>query len=107
MAETNHHMDIDSDDHTYTARPDKAKSVVVASNPAAAGKAIPWVEKYRPLSLDDVAAHRDIVDTSKTLSPPFISLGFMIEVFLYLPSFAAHRNISSEARYRVTFITLF
>ncbi|RZC18250.1 replication factor C subunit 3-like [Glycine soja] len=68
MAETNHHMDIDSDDHTYTARPDKAKSVVVASNPPAAGKAIPWVEKYRPLSLDDVAAHRDIVDTIDRLT---------------------------------------
>lgn len=105
MAQTTHPMDID--DHTYTASPDKGKSVVFAGNPPAAGKAIPWVEKYRPLSLDDVAAHRDIVDTSKTLSPPFISLGFMIEVFLYLPSFAAHRNISSEARYRVTFITLF
>jgi hypothetical protein len=25
----------------------------------------PWVEKYRPTSLADVAAHRDIIDTSR------------------------------------------
>lgn len=24
----------------------------------------PWVEKYRPKTLDDVAAHTDIIDTS-------------------------------------------
>ena len=24
----------------------------------------PWVEKYRPTSLADVAAHKDIIDTS-------------------------------------------
>ena len=24
----------------------------------------PWVEKYRPQTLDDVAAHKEIVDTS-------------------------------------------
>ena len=28
------------------------------------GKAAPWVEKYRPKSLDDVAAHKEIIDTS-------------------------------------------
>jgi replication factor C subunit 3/5 len=32
---------------------------------SATGRAAPWVEKYRPQSLADVAAHRDIVDTSK------------------------------------------
>lgn len=25
----------------------------------------PWVEKYRPKTLDDVAAHSEIIDTSK------------------------------------------
>ena len=25
----------------------------------------PWVEKFRPKSLDDVAAHREIIDTSE------------------------------------------
>ena len=32
----------------------------------------PWVEKYRPQTLDDVAAHTEIVDTSQsctTVSP--------------------------------------
>ncbi len=24
----------------------------------------PWVEKYRPKTLDDVAAHKEIIDTS-------------------------------------------
>lgn len=66
-------MDIDGEDNNYSARPDKGKSVVVAGN-SSDGKATLWVEKYRPKSLDDVAAHRDIVDTSKThlfLSPSF------------------------------------
>ena len=28
-------------------------------------KNAPWVEKYRPQTLDDVAAHTEIVDTSQ------------------------------------------
>ncbi|KAE8796809.1 Replication factor C subunit 5 [Hordeum vulgare] len=35
---------------------------------AAAVKSSPWVEKYRPQSLADVAAHRDIVDTIDRLT---------------------------------------
>jgi hypothetical protein len=27
----------------------------------------PWVEKYRPANLSDVAAHKDIIDTSNVL----------------------------------------
>jgi len=60
-------IDSDSDDHTHSA----GEGVIVAGDLPAFDNAIPWVEKYRPQSLDDVAAHRDIVDTSKTLSPPF------------------------------------
>jgi hypothetical protein len=26
---------------------------------------VPWSEKYRPKSLDEVAAHKDIIETSK------------------------------------------
>lgn len=29
----------------------------------------PWVEKYRPTSLADVAAHKDIIDTSTLACP--------------------------------------
>lgn len=29
----------------------------------------PWVEKYRPTSLADVAAHKDIIDTSTLTFP--------------------------------------
>ena len=28
------------------------------------GSSAPWVEKYRPESLEDVAAHREIINTS-------------------------------------------
>lgn len=65
MAEVISVMDIDDDykdkdDDTKTI-PDKGKNAVVLSDT----RATPWVEKYRPQSLADVAAHRDIVDTSK------------------------------------------
>lgn len=50
-------MDIDQDNNNNN----KPKNVVVVTPKT---KATPWVEKYRPQSLADVAAHRDIVDTS-------------------------------------------
>jgi hypothetical protein len=28
---------------------------------------VPWSEKYRPKSLDEVSSHKDIIDTSKLL----------------------------------------
>lgn len=28
----------------------------------------PWVEKFRPKSLDEVAAHKEIIDTSEDMS---------------------------------------
>ncbi|CAA7404087.1 unnamed protein product [Spirodela intermedia] len=40
----------------------------VAAAPPPDGKSAPWVEKYRPQSLADVAAHRDIVDTIDRLT---------------------------------------
>ncbi|WJX33817.1 Subunit of heteropentameric Replication factor C (RF-C) [Trifolium repens] len=60
MAEETHPMEIDV--------ADKGKSVIAAGNPSYGGKASLWVEKYRPQSLDDVAAHRDIVDTIDRLT---------------------------------------
>lgn len=58
-------MDIDGEDYRagLPSKPDGGKGVVAAGTPPD-GKATPWVEKYRPQSLADVAAHRDIVDTS-------------------------------------------
>ncbi|EPS74155.1 hypothetical protein M569_00596, partial [Genlisea aurea] len=60
-------MDIDGDgggNVQASSRPrDKGKSI----DPPGP-KAIPWVEKYRPQSLDDVAAHRDIVETIDRLA---------------------------------------
>lgn len=55
-------MDIDDDDNNNNQilNNNKGKNVVVGGGT----KATPWVEKYRPQSLADVAAHRDIVDTS-------------------------------------------
>jgi hypothetical protein len=40
----------------------KGKMGVVSQQQFTGG---PWVEKYRPASLADVAAHRDIIDTSR------------------------------------------
>ena len=37
----------------------------IRGDPTVDGKAAPWVEKYRPKTLDDVAAHKEIIDTSK------------------------------------------
>ncbi|ESW09418.1 hypothetical protein PHAVU_009G126000 [Phaseolus vulgaris] len=63
---TTHPMEIDSDgdDHTHSA----GECVIGSEDLPAFDKAIPWVEKYRPQSLDDVAAHRDIVDTIDKLT---------------------------------------
>ena len=64
-------MDIDDDNNKPNNNNNsniKGKNVVVPGE----SKATPWVEKYRPQSLADVAAHRDIVDTSLvTLSLSF------------------------------------
>lgn len=84
-------MDIDDDNdgntNTHSTKlTDKGKNLVVSSD----GKATPWVEKYRPQSLADVAAHRDIVDTSEyilfLLHPP-LHLGscsfFRFDLFVW------------------------
>lgn len=58
MAKASAPMEID-DNSLPSSRTNKGKSLL-ASDP----KSAPWVEKYRPQSLADVAAHRDIIDTS-------------------------------------------
>ncbi|KAG8378246.1 hypothetical protein BUALT_Bualt08G0117700 [Buddleja alternifolia] len=65
MAEAITIMDIDDENDNNNNI--KGKNVVVSAAPPDS-KATPWVEKYRPQSLDDVAAHRDIVETIDRLA---------------------------------------
>ncbi|XP_011027494.1 PREDICTED: replication factor C subunit 3 [Populus euphratica] len=68
MAEAIALMDIDEEENqNHLSKPNKGKNVVVPATPPG-GKATPWVEKYRPQSLADVAAHRDIIDTIDRLT---------------------------------------
>ncbi|KAG5601214.1 hypothetical protein H5410_032584 [Solanum commersonii] len=62
MAETISLMDIDDD--KIDTRPNKGKNIVSNTEP----RSVPWVEKFRPQSLSDVAAHRDIVETIDRLA---------------------------------------
>lgn len=87
-------MDIDGeeDNNGHPLKPEKGKAVSGAGAPADS-KAMPWVEKYRPQSLADVAAHRDIVDTSNLLLLfDYVSrvsvCNFTVWVFLNPPSAA-------------------
>lgn len=50
-------------------KPDKGKTkeIVVGSNKVLDMSSLPWVEKYRPATLDDVVAHQDIIATSSSL----------------------------------------
>lgn len=63
MTEITSAMDIDVDEIQPRKPINKGKDVAGFGAPPQS-KATPWVEKYRPQSLDDVAAHRDIIDTS-------------------------------------------
>jgi replication factor C subunit 3/5 len=63
-------MDVDDDDNAHNSlKPsyNKGKNIVAPGTPTHT-KVTPWVEKYRPQSLADVAAHRDIVDTIDRLT---------------------------------------
>lgn len=63
-------MDVDEFDSRaadLSLNSSKGKSIV-AGGLSPDTKATPWVEKYRPQSLADVAAHRDIVDTIDRLT---------------------------------------
>ncbi|XP_048604052.1 replication factor C subunit 5 isoform X2 [Brassica napus] len=64
MTEITSAMDIDVDEN----HPRKPKVVAGGFGAPPQSKATPWVEKYRPQSLDDVAAHRDIVATIDRLT---------------------------------------
>lgn len=69
MAEVISPMDIDEANPSQGPNGNKGKAVVASGGaPPAHSKATPWVEKFRPQSLADVAAHRDIIDTIDRLT---------------------------------------
>ncbi|KAI3812306.1 hypothetical protein L1987_17013 [Smallanthus sonchifolius] len=71
MAEAISPMDVDEDNTSLRPNNNNNKGKAVAAPggaPPAHTKATPWVEKYRPQSLADVAAHRDIIDTIDRLT---------------------------------------
>lgn len=55
---------MDIDDDKIDTKPNKGKNIVSNTEP----RSVPWVEKFRPQSLSDVAAHRDIVETIDRLA---------------------------------------
>ncbi|KAL4569967.1 hypothetical protein LXL04_025616 [Taraxacum kok-saghyz] len=69
MAEVISPMDIDDSNPSQGPNGNKGKAVASSGGaPPAHTKATPWVEKFRPQSLADVAAHRDIIDTIDRLT---------------------------------------
>ncbi|XP_010521268.1 PREDICTED: replication factor C subunit 5 [Tarenaya hassleriana] len=67
MAEVDSAMEIDVEENQQPRKLiNKGKAVAMGSSRES--KATPWVEKYRPQSLEDVAAHRDIIDTIDRLT---------------------------------------
>ncbi|EOA35291.1 hypothetical protein CARUB_v10020461mg [Capsella rubella] len=67
MTEITSAMDIDVDENQPRKPINMGKDIAGLGGPPPI-KATPWVEKYRPQSLDDVAAHRDIIDTIDRLT---------------------------------------
>jgi hypothetical protein len=55
---------LQTDDAVATAAAGQAKQKQKVDR-VTDGRDAPWVEKYRPKSLDDVAAHKEIIDTSE------------------------------------------
>lgn len=68
-------MAIAQQDMSGLARLDQAMASASGSrlkgDPTVDGRDAPWVEKYRPKTLDDVAAHKEIIETSKCITRRF------------------------------------
>ncbi|POR38360.1 Activator 1 subunit 3, partial [Tolypocladium paradoxum] len=66
MSDFEDEMDVDgpapSKDVTFSAEANKGKRSA-ANLPVEAEDSLPWVEKYRPTTLDDVSGHQDILAT--------------------------------------------
>ncbi|KAI4146993.1 MAG: hypothetical protein LQ340_005730, partial [Diploschistes diacapsis] len=70
MSDFEDEMDIDgpgaaaTDEVTFSSANTNAKGKRSAANlPVEAEDSLPWVEKYRPETLDDVSGHKDIINT--------------------------------------------
>ncbi|OAA57542.1 DNA replication factor c subunit [Niveomyces insectorum RCEF 264] len=53
----------DTSDVTFSAESTKGKRSTAANLPVEAEDSLPWVEKYRPVTLEDVSGHQDILAT--------------------------------------------
>ncbi|KAK4678755.1 Subunit of heteropentameric Replication factor C (RF-C) [Podospora pseudoanserina] len=84
MSDFEDEMDIDvpvSKDVTFSSS-NAAKGKRSAANlPVEAEDSLPWVEKYRPVSLDDVSGHQDILATINK----FVDLNRLPHLLLYGP----------------------
>ena len=65
MSDYEDSMDVDppASDVKFTGDSSKGKRLTAANLPVEAEDSLPWVEKYRPVSLADVSGHHDILAT--------------------------------------------
>ncbi|KAJ6441853.1 activator 1 subunit 3 [Purpureocillium lavendulum] len=83
MSDFEDEMDVDpapSKDVTFSAEATKGKRSA-ANLPVEAEDSLPWVEKYRPVSLDDVSGHHDILATINK----FVETNRLPHLLLYGP----------------------
>jgi hypothetical protein len=68
----------------------------------------PWTEKYRPRTLDDVAANKEIIDTIKRLTDenklPHLLLYGPPGEFPFLTRFCLQDMLSASAYWKVAFM---
>lgn len=67
------------------------------------GRDAPWVEKYRPKTLDDVAAHKEIIDTSEQHAKPALLLRSAVVSQLMLRTAAQSRSSRMRTGYHTCF----
>ncbi|KAK7208848.1 hypothetical protein V2G26_016026 [Clonostachys chloroleuca] len=84
MSDIENEMDVDapapSKDITFSSEATKGKRTT-ANLPVEAEDSLPWVEKYRPTTLDDVSGHQDILATINK----FVDTNRLPHLLLYGP----------------------
>ncbi|CAH0014626.1 unnamed protein product [Clonostachys rhizophaga] len=84
MSDIENEMDVDapapSKDITFSSEVTKGKRTT-ANLPVEAEDSLPWVEKYRPTTLDDVSGHQDILATINK----FVDTNRLPHLLLYGP----------------------